>query len=169
MSLTIKSFNIIAVTAAALLLANPAAAGRCSTVQFSGAAQQPAANMPFIGTIDMVDLYSGELRSADIATMLLGAVSADGSRVVTSHEVSGTAEVEFSFVTFDDAQLLPTDVPGTFSLTSHMRLKTGQGPYNCGELVIDGQASTVSFDGRGVGSASYAGFGRLCRCRPADN
>lgn len=169
MTLICKPLTVTLLAAVGLLLAEAAEAGRCSTVQFSGATQQPAPNMPFIGTIDMVDLNSGDLRSADVVTMLIGAVSADGGRIVTSHEVTGTAEVEFSFVTFDDAQLLPTDVPGTFSLISHLQLKTGQGPYNCGELVIDGQASTVSFDAQGVGAASYSGFGRLCRCRPADN
>jgi hypothetical protein len=49
-----------------------------------------------------------------------------------------------------------------------MRVKTGNGAFNCGELVIGGQ-STVAFDELGVGSAEYSGFGRVCRCKPSDN
>lgn len=158
------------VAAAAILLSgNLQATNRCDTVQFSGATQQPAPAMPFVGDMTVIDLLSGEVLTAEVVTMLLGATSADGSRVVTSHEIQGGGDPAFGFVTFDDAQLLPTGVPGTFALISHMRIKAGQGAYNCGELVIDGQSSTVSFDAQGVGSAEYSGFGRLCRCRPGDN
>lgn len=60
-------------------------------------------------------------------------------------------------------------------MISHMVIKTGKGLYNCGELLIGADPfapennATVSFDAQGVGSAEYAGFGRLCRCKPADN
>jgi hypothetical protein len=151
---------------AAWLPCSAATAGNCATFHFTGATAQPAHNMPFIGEMTLVDLQTGAVDTAEVATMLLGAVSPDGSRVVTSHEVRGGG---YAFVTFDDAQLLPTATPGSFALLSHMKIKTGQGAYSCGELVTDGQASTVSFDGDGLGSADYSGFARLCRCKPADN
>lgn len=154
---------------AAWLPCSPAAAGNCTTFHFSGATAQPALDLPFIGEMSLVDLQTGAEETVEVATMLLGAVSADGSRVVTSHEVSRAGERNYSFVTFDHAQLLPRETPGTFALLSHMKIKTGQGPYTCGELVTDGQASTVSFDADGLGSAEYSGFARLCRCKPVDN
>ena len=69
----------------------------------------------------------------------------------------------------DDARLIPTATPGSFFLSSHMKVKKGHSGFNCGEMVIDGQSSTLNFDAQGVGSAEYQGFGRLCRCRPSDN
>lgn len=165
-----KTVLILSFTAVAgLVAASPVQASRCATVQFSGSTQQPAANLPFIGSMEVVDLESGDMSSASVVTMLLGAVSADGLEIVTSHEIEGDGAPGFEFVTFDDARLVPTATPGTFSLISHMEIRKGMGAYNCGELVIDGQQSTVSFDTTGLGSASYAGFGRLCRCKPADN
>lgn len=169
MTTVTKPFLTAVLICAAWLPCSDATAGNCSTFLFSGATAQPAHNLPFIGEMSLVDLQTGSAETVEVATMLLGAVSPDGSRVVTSHEVRGAGERNYSFVTFDDAQLLPTATPGTFALLSHMKIKTGHGAYTCGELVTDGQASTVSFDIAGLGSAEYSGFARLCRCKPADN
>ena len=156
-----------ATTLLAAATADAASAPYCDTVQFAGSTQQFAPDTPFVGEMTMTDLLTGESRSASVVTMLLGSVSADGSRVVTSHEISGEGEPGVGLVTFDDAQLIPLG-PGVFTLISHMKVKSGKGAYNCGELVI-GAGSTLSFDLEGLGTADYSGFGRLCRCKPSDN
>jgi len=158
-------------TATAALLASGSAlavgAPRCDTVHFAGATQQYAPDTPFVGELTMTNLLTGESSDASVVTMLLGSVSMDGSRVVTSHEISSEGDPGISLVTFDDAQLIPQG-DGIFTLISHMEVKTGKGEFNCGELVISAP-STLSFDAQGLGSADYSGFGRLCRCKPSDN
>jgi hypothetical protein len=160
------------------LIAIPAAfadsSPRCDTVYFTGATQQSAPNTPFIGELTMTNLLSGQSESADVVTMLLGNVSTDGGQAVTSHEINGGEEPGVHVVTFDEAQLIPQG-DGVFTLISHMRIEAGKGRYNCGELVIGADPfapannATVTFDQQGIGTAEYAGFGRLCRCKPADN
>lgn len=158
----------------AIPLAQAGSAPQCDTVHFAGSTQQLAPNTPFVGEMSVTNLQTGVTESAEVVTMLLGYTSADGSRALTSHEISGAPGSPFGFVTFDQAQLTPQG-DGVFSLISHMVIKTGKGLYNCGELLIGADPfapennSTVSFDAQGVGSAEYAGFGRLCRCKPADN
>lgn len=157
--------------ATALLLtcsaASANAAPRCDTIHFAGATQQYAPDTPFVGGLTMTNLQTGESSDAEVVTMLLGAVSSDGSRVVTSHEITAEGSPGVGLVTFDDAELIPQGA-GVFTLISHMEVKSGKGVYNCGELVISAP-STLSFDAQGLGSAEYSGFGRLCHCKPADN
>jgi hypothetical protein len=164
--------NLVTLAAAVTALlasaaANAGAYPRCDTILFAGATEQQAPNTPFVGGLTMTNLRTGESSDAEVVTMLLGAVSEDGSRVVTSHEIRADGEPGIGLVTFDDAQLIDQG-GGVFTLISHMKVKSGNGAYNCGELVI-GAPSTVSFDGQGLGSAEYSGFGRLCRCKPGDN
>lgn len=147
---------------------------KCDTFYFEGSTQQSAPNTPFVGEITTTNLQTGEVDTASVVTMLLGYVSPDGGRVVTSHEISGGSDPGYGFVTFDDAQLIPQE-PGVFTLISHLEIKSGKGEYNCGELVIGSDPfapennSTLSFDLQGLGTADYSGFSRLCRCKPSDN
>ena len=170
MSKATHHLTFLATTMAALLTcvaANADGVPRCDTVHFVGATQQYAPDTPFVGGLTMTNLQTGESSDADVVTMLLGAVSSDGSQVVTSHEISAEGSPGIGLVTFDDAQLIPR-ADGAFTLISHMEVKSGKGAYNCGELVI-GAPSTLSFDAQGLGSAEYSGFGRLCHCKPSDN
>ena len=174
MSKATHNLTLLATLAAALLTCGTATAGtgpRCDTVHFVGATQQFAPDTPFVGGLTMTNLQTGESSDADVVTMLLGAVSSDGSRVITSHEITtegdSDADPGVSLVTFDDAQLIPQG-DGVFTLISHMEVKSGKGAYSCGELVISAP-STLAFDAQGLGSAEYSGFGRLCHCKPSDN
>ena len=174
---------VLALTAALTTLFSASAisadpAPQCDTFHFAGATQQSAPNTPFVGEITTTNLETGEVDTASVVTMLLGYVSMDGGRVVTSHEIRSDSDPGFSpgysFVTFDDAQLIPQG-PGVFTLISHLEIKSGKGNYNCGELVIGSDPfnpqnnSTLAFDLQGVGTANYSGFSRLCRCSPSDN
>lgn len=169
--------GILAFVAVPIVVLSPAhadTAPRCDTVHFTGSTQQSAPNTPFVGDLTMTNLQTGQTASANVVTMLLGYTSGDGSRVVTSHAINGGGASGVNIVTFDEAQLIPQG-PGVFTLISHMKVETGQGRYNCGELVIGPDPfapennPTISFDLQGLGTAEYSGFGRLCRCRPSDN
>lgn len=172
-----KFASILITTLASLgaaTLAQAASAPQCDTVHFAGSTQQLAPNTPFVGEMSVTNLQTGVTDTAEVVTMLLGYTSADGSRALTSHEVSGAPGSRFGFVTFDDAQLFPQG-DGVFTLISHMVIESGKGLYNCGELLIGADplapenSSTLTFDAEGLGAAEYAGFGRLCRCKPSDN
>lgn len=169
--------SVLALAASSVLITGTTFArppADCDLVHFAGATQQYAVNTPFIGSMSVTNLETGESHQADVATVLLGSVSEDGGRAVTSHEIDADGEPGYQLVTFDDAQLIPQG-QGAFTLISHMKVKTGLGEYNCGELVIGADAanpennSVVQFDLSGLGHASYSGLGRLCRCRPSDN
>ena len=158
---------------AALLTAGAAAAQadpapRCDTFHFTGATQQSAPDTPFVGTMSLLNLATGETVDADVSTILLGYTNPAEGKAVTSHELRSRGYRGIGIVTFDDAQLVPTGAPGEFSLISRMVVNAGNGTYNCGELVTDGSASTVAFGPGGLGSAEYSGLGRLCRCNPSD-
>ena len=181
MKLTHRPLVALTTLVSALLTAGAASADpapRCDTFHFAGTTQQSAPNTPFVGDITTTNLATGEVDTASVVTMLLGYVSTDGGQVVTSHEISSVGDPGYSpgysFVTFDDAQLIPQG-PGVFTLISHLEVKSGKGEYNCGELVIGSDPfnpennSTLVFDQQGVGTANYSGFSRLCRCNPADN
>jgi hypothetical protein len=154
----------MAVTASALAAPAP----QCDTYHYTGSTQQFAPDTPFIGSMSMQNLVSGETLEVDVATILLGYTNPAEGRAITSHEMRGKGYRGLDLVTFDDAQLVPTAEPGVFTLISRLVVKTGSGAYNCGELVTDAASSTVAFDGAGLGSASYSGLGRLCRCNPSD-
>jgi hypothetical protein len=167
-----KAFASAALVRSLILAAVPAMAEsstRCDTLHVNGSTQQFAPDTPFVGSVTLLNLATGEARSADVSTALLGYTDPAEGRVITSHEIHDQGAPRIDLVTFDEAQLVPTGAPGVFSLASRMQVKTGTGAYNCGEIVLDPGASTVSFDLEGLGSADYSGLGRLCRCRPADN
>jgi len=153
------------------LATNPLSAratGACDTFMFYGETEQLSPVSPFIGDMTLVNLETGEQQVADVVTVLLGELSADGSRLVTSHEITGGNAPGFSLVTFDDVQLLPPqNGSNAYSLISRMDVRTGKGAYNCGTLVTS-SGSTVIFD-QGGGQTNYQGMARLCRCKPADN
>ena len=102
------------------------------------------------------------------AAALLGYTSPPEGKAITSHEMRGRGYRGLDIVTFDDAQLVPAGEPGVFALISRLVVKTGSGVYNCGEMITDGSASTVAFGPDGLGTSSYSGLGRLCRCNPSD-
>lgn len=154
------------IACAAYAQADPAP--RCDTFHFSGSTQQFAPDTPFVGGMSLHNLVTGETLDADVSTALLGYTSPAEGKAVTSHEMRGRGYRGFDIVTFDDAQLAPTGEPGVFSLISRLVVKSGSGVYNCGEMVTDGSASTVAFGPDGLGTASYSGLGRLCRCGPSD-
>lgn len=146
--------------------ANPAP--RCDTFHFTGFTQQLAPDTPFVGTMSLLNLATGEALDADVSTILLGYTNPAEGKAVTSHQVRGRGYRSISLETFDDAQLVPTGAPGEFSLMSRLVVKAGSGVYNCGELLTDGSTSTVAFGPDGLGSAEYSGLGRLCRCNPSN-
>jgi len=181
MKLTHQPFLALTAAVSALFTTGSVVADfapQCDTFHFTGSTHQSAPNTPFVGDITTTNLETGEVDTASVVTMLLGYVSTDGGRVVTSHEITSDSvpgySPGYSFVTFDDAQLVPQG-PGAFTLISHLEIKSGQGAYNCGELVIGNDPfepqnnSTLTFDLQGVGTANYSGFSRLCRCKPSDN
>lgn len=150
----------------------------CDTFHFVGSTDQlpelGGAEGPLAGEMTITHLPSGDVQTAGVVTMLLGTVSPD-LHVVTSHEIVADGEPGIGLVTFDEAQLIPQG-PGQFTLVSHMKVKSGKGAYTCGEMVIGlpgpdepQNASTLSYDQDGLAHAQYSGFGRLCRCKPADN
>lgn len=155
-----------AVAFSASALAAPAP--HCDTFHFTGLTQQFAPDTPFVGNMVMQNLISGETLEVDVATILLGYTNPAEGKAVTSHEMQGRGYRGLDIVTFDDAQLVPTAEPGVLTLISRLVVETGRGAYNCGELVTDAGNSTVAFDANGLGTASYSGLGRLCRCNPAD-
>lgn len=63
------------------------------------------------------------------------------------------------FTTFEDARLDPTDTPGLFLYVGRSKVETGNRRYNCGELVIQGEANFNT----GVGSFPVI-RGKLCHC-----
>jgi len=169
MNRTMQLLKAIGLAAGAMACAASAFAEpppQCETFHFSGSTQQYAPDTPFIGSMSMTNVVSGETAEADVSTVLLGYTNPAEGKAITSHEISGRGYRGVNLVTFDDAQLAPTGEPGVFSLTTRMVVKTGNGGYNCGEMVIDGSSSTVAFGADGLGAASYSGLGRLCRCDP---
>ena len=160
---------LAALVGLASLPATALAGTQCDTFYFAGQTQQFGQNQPFVGGMTLTNLQTGQSQDAEVVTMLLGYTSSDMSRAVTSHEIRAEGSPGIDIVTFDDARLEPTAQPGTLQLLSHIEVKTGSGAYNCGEMGTDFSTSTLEFDAQGLGTATYSGFARLCRCRPSDN
>jgi len=167
-----RSVKSVALTALLVVSGAPVAAlaaTQCDTFYFAGETQQPAPNQPFIGGMTLTNLATGQSHMAEVVTMLLGYTSSDMSHAVTSHEIRSAGSPGIDVVTFDEARLEPTAEPGVLTLLSQLRVKTGSGAYNCGEMTTDFNSSSVTFDADGLGSARYSGLARLCRCKPSDN
>ena len=62
-------------------------------------------------------------------------------------------------ITFEDARLDPTETPGVFLYVGRSRVTTGRGRFNCGEMVIQGEADFNT----GLGTFPVL-RGRLCHC-----
>ena len=170
--MTHRSINsaVLAVLVALSGLPVTAWAGtQCDTFFFAGETQQPGHDQPFVGGMTLTNLQTGSSYDAEVVTMLLGYTSSDMSGAVTSHEIRAAGSPGIDLVTFDQARLEPTGEPGVLKLVSHLVVKTGSGAYNCGEMGTDFANSTLEFDAQGLGTATYSGLARLCRCRPSDN
>lgn len=163
MSRNFNGLAALAVLASAIATTDIHAAPRCDTFLFTGATQQANPQSPFVGSMELTNLATGATQSVGVVTMLLGFTGPDSA--VTSHEIQGPGTPGINLVTFDEATLVPTGTENEYTLLSHLKVKTGSGAYNCGEMVSDA-SSTVNL---ATGSAEYAGFARLCRCKPADN
>lgn len=154
-----KQLAAIAITVLTSSVAH-AEPNSCDAFALSGQTSQLDPAGPFNGQLELTNLVSGQTLTVKVSTLLLGQLNASA---ITSHDVGGS-DGDIHFTTFDKAYLNPTGVPGEFALTSHLKITSGLGRYNCGEIVIDGD-STIRFDQGGLGSSQFAGLGKLCRCR----
>lgn len=171
MNHTFKNLITLGLAAAAMVCtasAFAAPAPQCDTFHFTGSTQQYAPDTPFVGDMSLTNVVTGESLDVAVSTILLGYTNPAEGKAITSHEMRGKGYRGVDLVTFDDAQLVPAGEPGVFALISRLVVETGSGVYNCGEMITDGNNSSVAFDAAGLGSANYSGLGRLCRCNPSD-
>lgn len=164
----LRSAIVIAIFWSAIGLSEiHASDGQCDLVAIDGSTRQLAHDAPFVGELALVNLETGRTQTMAVSTVLLGNLDDSLQRAITSHDLRSEGRGDISLTTFDEASLTPTGQPGEFRLRSRLVVQGGQGRYNCGQIVLAGD-SVIEFDLAGLGSASFSGLGKLCRCRPGD-
>lgn len=142
-----------------VFLALPAAAGFCVAVE--GEVDTTLTVDDFEGS--GVLIIGGRSYAVTVGGINFGFTETedDGTEhAVTSTEWHTPAN-GVKFTSFEDARLEPTDTPGIFLYVGRSRIKTGNGRYDCGEMVVQGEVDFSS----GIGSFPVI-RGKLCRCQP---
>ncbi len=161
---------------------------RCDFFTINGATTQPTADSPFFGSIDFINLGSGEVRSTESTTVLLGIVGQDPASgtlsSITSHDIEASDEgVPFNLTTFDEQSLVPLENFGIedpdfdFGLIGRLRVTAAGGRYSCGEVVsgLDPAGLPLSKirladpESGAPGQSTLGGFAKLCLCDANDN
>ena len=116
---------------------------RCDVVSLNGSGQL-LENGSIAGTEVLTILETGKQIEVEFIATPLGVLDADQTsgvtNIVTSHDFTGVSKRRINFTTFDDLTIIPfgqdpTCIQNACGLKFKLKLETGKGRYNCGEIV----------------------------------
>lgn len=138
-----------------------------------------------VGKEALAILATGEKVEVEFSTMPLGALNVDQTTgavtLATSHDFTGVNNRKVNFTTFDEITVVPLgDTDATCNsnacgLTFKLKLETGHGRYNCGEIVSGfntDQAAPIPFTSfvdpfnplPNGDTVHLNSIGKLCKC-----
>jgi hypothetical protein len=129
------------------------AAGECVEVKLNGAANYDATADAFVGDGTLTP-KGGDSLNVHWASILLG--EKDGL-YISSHTFTLGSD---RFDTFDEISLTPTSSPSAFEFVNHVKIKTGTGRVNSGEILVFGNVDFAT----GVVQL-HGGRGKVCNAR----
>lgn len=157
---------------------------RCDVVSLNGTARLLEG-----GRLEGTDIFTiiatGEEIEVDFSMVTLGTIEADqatgAATLLTSHDFASVKTRAIRFTTFDEIQVIPlggTDPTCTMNLCGlifRLKLETGRGRYNCGEVVsglnpdpgalIPYTSYVDPFNATPSGDTAFLNsLGKLCRC-----
>ena len=160
---------------------------RCDVVSLNGTGQL-LANGSIVGTEMLTILDTGKQIEVKFTATPLGVLDVDQTTgaisMVASHDFSGTNKRRVNFTTFDDLTIIPfgedpSCVTNACGLKFKLKLETGSGRYNCGEIVsglnpdpsalipftsyVDPLSGTANGD-----TVILNSVGKLCKCTGHD-
>ena len=116
---------------------------RCDVVSLNGSGQL-LENGSIAGTEVLTILETGKQIEVEFIATPLGVLEADPNsgvtEIVASHDFTGVNKRRINFTTFDDLTIIPfaqdpTCLQNACGLKFKLKLETGNGRYNCGEIV----------------------------------